>query len=147
MTLAFHLALRRVDLVSLRFDDIIGDRIVSAIRKTDTQARDIEATNVDFPIHPDVRRAIAKSRRSSIRMGRCPYIIHRPPERITKRMSEALAGGARASHTGAAWVCVQGFSRARLVAAEGTSLFVGLAARELPTLHEIRFAPLCQSRL
>jgi integrase len=26
MTLAFHLALRRVDLVSLRFDDVAGDR-------------------------------------------------------------------------------------------------------------------------
>ena len=38
-----------IDLVNLRFEDVIGDRIVSPIRKTDTQAREIEATSVDFP--------------------------------------------------------------------------------------------------
>src|SRR5690606_41452518 len=54
-----------------------SDRIVSPIRKTDTKARDIEATSVDFPIHPDVRRAIAEARRSSLRVGRCPFIVHR----------------------------------------------------------------------
>jgi integrase len=66
MTLTLLLALRRVDLVNLRFEDVVEDRIVSAIRKTDTQARDVEATSVDFPIHPDVRRVIAESRRSSV---------------------------------------------------------------------------------
>ena len=75
MTLGFHLALRRVDLVRLRFDDIVGDRVVSPIRKTDTQAPEIEATSVGFPIHPDVRRVIAQARVSSLRANRCPFRI------------------------------------------------------------------------
>jgi integrase len=72
MVLGLHLALRRIDLVSLRFEDIQGDRIVSAVRKTDSDARGFEATSVSFPIHPDVRRAIAKARESSIVAARCP---------------------------------------------------------------------------
>jgi hypothetical protein len=39
MTLAFDPALRRVDLVSLRFDDVAGDRLIRPIRKTGSQAR------------------------------------------------------------------------------------------------------------
>jgi hypothetical protein len=35
----------------LRFDDVVGDRIISPIRKTDTQAREIEATSVDSRAH------------------------------------------------------------------------------------------------
>jgi integrase len=93
MTLAFHLALRRIDLVNLRFDDVIGDRIVSPIRKTDTQAREIEATSVDFPIHPDVRQVLQEARRSSLKLGRCPFIVHRAPERRTGRASDALDAG------------------------------------------------------
>jgi enterobacteria phage integrase len=139
MTLAFHLALRRIDLVNLRFEDIVGDRIVSPIRKTDTQARDIEATSVDFPVHPDVRRIIVEARRSSLRLGRCPFVIHREPERRTKRMADALAAG-RLEHP--AQVLPEygskAFNRARQIAMERTNLFDGLAARELPTLHEIR---------
>ena len=139
MTLAFHLALRRIDLVNLRFDDVAGDRIISAIRKTDTQARDIEAMSVDFPIHADVRRVIAESRRSSLRLGRCPFIIHRAPDRQTKRMSDALSAG-RLEH--AAQVLPEyaskSFNRARLEADEQTNLFDGLATRDMPTLHEIR---------
>lgn len=93
MILAFHLALRRIDLVSLRFEDVVGDRIISAIRKTDSEARDIEATSVDFPIHEDVRRVITEARRSSLRVGRCPFIVHREPDRRTARAAGALAGG------------------------------------------------------
>lgn len=139
MTLAFHLALRRIDLVNLRFEDIVGDRIVSPIRKTDTQARDIEATSVDFPIHPDVRRVIQESRRSSLRLGRCPFIIHRAPERRTKRMDDALAGG-RLEHPAQVLpeYASKAFKRARQTAVEQTSLFAGFSTRELPTLHEIR---------
>lgn len=139
MTLGFHLALRRIDLVNLRFEDVVGDRIVSAIRKTDTQARDIEATSVDFPMHPDVRRVIVESRRSSLKLGRCPFIIHRVPDRRTKRMRDALSGG-RIEHSAQVLpdYASKGFNRARQVAAERTNLFDGLDTREMPTLHEIR---------
>lgn len=139
MTLGFHLALRRIDLVNLRFDDVVGDRIVSAIRKTDTQARDIEATSVDFPLHPDIRRVIAESRRSSLKLGRCPFIIHRPLDRRTKRMRDALSAG-RIEHPAQVLpdYASKGFSRARQIAAEQTNLFDGLDTREMPTLHEIR---------
>lgn len=139
MTLGFHLALRRIDLVNLRFEDVAGDRIVSAIRKTDTQARDIEATSVDFPMHPDVRRIIVESRRSSLKLGRCPFIIHRVPDRRTKRMRDALSGG-RIEHSAQVLpnYASKGFNRARQVAAEQTNLFDGLDTREMPTLHEIR---------
>lgn len=139
MTLAFHLALRRIDLVNLRFDDIAGDRIVSPVRKTDTQARDIEATSVDFPIHPDVRRVILESRRSSLQVGRCPFIIHRAPDRKTKRMADALAHG-RLEHPAQMLpdFASKAFKRARQIAVEQTNLFDGYATRELPTLHEIR---------
>jgi len=34
------LALRRVDLVNLRFEDVVSGRIISPIRKTDTEARE-----------------------------------------------------------------------------------------------------------
>ena len=139
MTLALHMALRRVDLVNLRFDDVEGDRIVSNIRKTDTQARDIEATSVDFPIHPDVKRAISAARESSMRCGRCPYIIHREPDRKTKRASEAL-NAKRMEHP--AQVLPQyaskAFNKAREAAMERSNVFDGLSGRELPTLHEIR---------
>lgn len=90
MTLAFHLALRRVDLVSLRFDDVVSDRIISPIRKTDSEARDMDATSVDFPIHPDVRTVLMESRRSSLRVGRCPFIVHRERDRRTGRAAGAL---------------------------------------------------------
>jgi integrase len=129
----------RVDLVNLRFDDVIGDRIVSPIRKTDTQCREIEATSVDFPVHRDVRRVIAESRVSSLRAGRCPFIVHRVPERKTKRAQDALADR-RMEH--AAQVLPEyaskAFCEARQAAHRKTNLFVGLGARELPTLHEIR---------
>jgi integrase len=139
MTLGFHLALRRVDLVNLRFDDVTGDRIVSAIRKTDTQCRDIEATSVDFPLHPDVRRVIAQARLSSLRVNRCPFIVHRIPERKTKRAHDALADR-RMEH--AAQVLPEyaskAFCYARLAASRKTEIFAGLSPRELPTLHELR---------
>src|SRR5690606_22042678 len=47
MTLGFHLALRRVDLVNLRFSDVVDGRIISPIRKTDTEARELEEASVD----------------------------------------------------------------------------------------------------
>jgi integrase len=139
MTLAFHLALRRVDLVNLRFDDVVGDRIISPIRKTDTQAREIEATSVDFPIHPDVRRVILEARRSSLRVGRCPFIVHREPERTTKRARDALEAG-RLTHPAQVLpdYASKAFDKARRCAVENTDLFDGLGTREMPTLHEIR---------
>lgn len=139
MTLGFHLALRRVDLVNLRFDDVLGDRIVSPIRKTDTQAREIEATSVDFPIHPDVRRVILEARRSSLRLGRCPFIVHREPERPTMRARCALEAG-RIAHPAQVLpdYASKAFNRSRKRAVETTNLFDGLETREMPTLHEIR---------
>lgn len=139
MIMGFHLALRRIDLVNLRFDDVVGNRIVSPIRKTDSQARGMEATSVDFPIHPDVRRVIGESRRSSLRLGRCPFIIHRPPERRTKRAMEALAAG-RMEHPAQVLpeFASKAFREAREIAGRNKGLFSGLSARELPTLHEIR---------
>jgi hypothetical protein len=73
-------ALRRVDLVNLRFDDVVGDRMINPIRQTDTQARDIEEASVDFPIHADVRRVIAEARRSSPQVGGLP-VCRSPPAR------------------------------------------------------------------
>jgi integrase len=139
MTLGFHLALRRVDLVNLRFDDVIGDRIVSPIRKTDSQCREIEATSVDFPLHPDVRRVIARARLSSLRASRCPFIVHRTPERKTKRAIDALVHS-RMEHPAQVLpeYASKAFGEARRLASEKTDLFAGLNARELPTLHEIR---------
>ena len=139
MTLAFHLALRRVDLVSLQFDDVVGNRIVSPIRKTDTDARELEATSVDFPIHPDVRRVIARARLSSIGVGRCPFIIHRAPARRTSRASNALRGG-RMKHEAQVLpdYATKAFEKARRLACETTDAFEGLSGRQLPTLHEIR---------
>jgi len=139
MTLAFHLALRRIDLVNLRFDDVVGDRIISPIRKTDSQAREIEATSVDFPIHADVRRVILESRRSSLRLGRCPFIVHREPNRQTKRAGDALATG-RMEHPAQVLpeYASKAFKKARQLAAERTDLFQGLSTREMPTLHEVR---------
>lgn len=139
MILGFHLALRRVDLVQLRFDNVIGERIVSPIRKTDSQARGMESISVDFPIHPDVRRVLSEARRSSLRLGRCPFIIHREPRRQTRRAREALESG-RMRHP--AQVLPQfaskTFNRTRKLVSRQTTLFAGLGARELPTLHEIR---------
>ena len=139
MTLAFHLALRRIDLVNLRFDDLVGDRIVSPIRKTDTQAREIEATSVDFPIHPDVRRVILEARRSSLKLGRCPFIVHRAPERRTGRAGNALDNG-RMEHPAQVLpdYASKAFRKARDLAHSRTDLFTGLAPLEMPTLHEIR---------
>ena len=139
MTLALHLALRRVDLINLRFDDVVGDRIVSPIRKTDTQAREIEATSVDFPLHPDVKRVILEARRSSMRLGRCPFIVHRAPERQTKRAESALDNG-RMEHPAQVLpeYASKAFNRYRRLAADRTDLFDGLTTRDMPTLHEIR---------
>lgn len=139
MTLAFHLALRRVDLVNLRFDDAHDGRIVSPIRKTDTEARELESTSVDFPIHPDVQRIITEARRSSLRLGSCPFIVHRQPERRTKRASDALDGG-RMQHPAQVLpdYATKAFNKARRTACNSTDAFEGLAGRQLPTLHEIR---------
>ncbi len=138
MTLGFHLALRRVDLVNLRFDDVVGNRIVSPIRKTDTHARAIESLSVDFPVHDDVRRVIAHARRASLINARCPFIVHRTPERMTKRIADALSNG-RMEHP--AQILPQyaskAFAKARKTAAQ-TGLFVGMEERDMPTLHEIR---------
>lgn len=140
MILGVHLALRRVDLVNLRFDDVLDERIVSAIRKTDTDARDIEATSVDFPIHRDVRRVISRARLSSLRANRCPFIIHRLPERKTKRAADALASG-HMEHSAQILpeYASKAFAKARdIAAAEKPELFEGLSAAEMPTFHEIR---------
>lgn len=139
MTLGFHLALRRIDLVNLRFDDVFGDRIVSAIRKTDTACRETEATSVDFPLHPDVRRVITEARLSSLQAGRCPFIVHRIPERKTRRAHDALANH-RMEHPAQvlAEYASKAFFEARQMATRRTELFSGLNAREMPTLHEIR---------
>lgn len=139
MVLGFHLALRRVDLVSLRFTDVIGGRIISPIRKTDTDARDLESTSVDFPIHPDVQRVIVQARRSSLSVGRCPFIVHRRPERRTKRSKDALAAG-RFEHPAQITpdYASKAFSRVRKIASKRTDVFDGLTGRQMPTLHEIR---------
>ena len=139
MTLAFHLALRRVDLVNLRFDDVVDGRIISEIRKTDTDARELESTSVDFPIHPDVQRVIVEARRSSFRLGRCPFIIHRTPERRTKRASDALDVG-RMKHPAQVLpdYATKAFNKARQIACKRTAVFDNLTKRQLPTLHEIR---------
>lgn len=139
MTLGFHLALRRVDLVNLRFEDVQEGRIISPIRKTDTEARELESTSVDFPIHPDVQRVITEARRSSLALGRCPFIVHRRPERRTKRAFDALDGG-RMEHPAQVLpdYATKAFNKARRIACEQTNVFEGLAGRQLPTLHEIR---------
>jgi integrase len=139
MTLALHLALRRVDLVNLRFEDVQGGRIISPIRKTDTEARELESTSVDFPVHPDVQRVVAEARRSSLRVGRCPFIVHRAPERCTKRTSDALDGG-RMEHRAQILpdYATKAFNKAREVACKSSDAFAGLSGRQLPTLHEIR---------
>ena len=139
MTLAFHLALRRVDLVSLRFDDVTGDRIISPIRKTDSEARDMEATSVDFPIHPDVRNVLMEARRSRLRVGRCPFIVHREPDRRTGRAAGALEGG-RMEHPAQVLpdYASKAFYNARDLARNQTRLFDGMSVRQMPTLHEIR---------
>lgn len=139
LILALHLALRRVDLVNLRFSDVVGDRILSNIRKTDTQARDIEATSVDFPIHPDVKRAISLARESSMKCGRCPFIVHREPERKTKRAADALDAN-RMEHPGQVLpqYASKAFNKARSAAMKNSEAFDGLSGRELPTLHEVR---------
>ncbi len=139
MTLAFHLALRRVDLVNLRFDDVAGDRIISPIRKTDSQARDMEATSVDFPIHPDVRNVLMEARRSSLRVGRCPFIVHREPDRRTGRAGGALERG-RMEHPAQVLpeYASKAFYKARDLARDQTRLFDGMSVRQMPTMHEIR---------
>ncbi|MGH8195744.1 MAG: hypothetical protein ACREQ8_15290 [Woeseiaceae bacterium] len=139
MTLAFHLALRRVDLVNLRFSDIVDGRIISPIRKTDTDARELEATSVDFPIHPDVQHVITEARRSSLRVGRCPFIVHRIPERRTKRTADALDSG-RMEHPAQILpdYATKAFNSVRQIVCKKTDAFAGLSGRQLPTLHEIR---------
>jgi enterobacteria phage integrase len=139
MVLGLHLALRRVDLVNLRFEDVHGDRIVSPIRKTDTEARAVEATSVSFPIHADVRRAIALARESSIRAGRCPFIVHRQPRRQTRRQKNALAAG-RMQHPAQVLpeYASKTFAKARAKAMQSSEWFEGIVAAQLPTLHEIR---------
>ena len=139
MTLALHLALRRVDLVNLRFEDVRDGRIISPIRKTDTEARELESTSVDFPVHPDVQRVIIESRRSSLRLGRCPFIVHRAPERCTKRASDALDAG-RMEHSAQILpdYATKAFNKARRIACKNSDAFEGLTGRQLPTLHEIR---------
>lgn len=139
MTLAFHLALRRVDLVNLRFDDVVGDRIINPIRKTDSKARDMEATSVDFPVHLDVRRVISAARLSSLKHGRCPFIIHRTPDRLTKRAKDALMSGSL-EHPAQVLpqYATKAFNKARAIAVQKTDLFEGLETRDMPTLHEIR---------
>ena len=139
MTLGFHLALRRIDLVNLRFDDIVGDRIISPIRKTDSEARDIEPISVDFPIHPDVRRVVAEARRSSLQVGRCPFIVHRAAARRTKRAADALITRRLEHHAQILpEYASKAFDKARAAAIRTTGLFEGLTVRQLPTLHEIR---------
>jgi len=139
LTLAFHLALRRVDLVNLRFEDVHGDRIVSPIRKTDSDARGLESTSVDFPMHPDVQSVVAQSRESSMANGRCPFIVHRTPGRRTKRAADAVRNG---SMIHPAQVLPEyaskAFNKARAIAAARTGLFDGMKPGDLPTLHEIR---------
>ncbi|HEX7037068.1 MAG TPA: tyrosine-type recombinase/integrase [Pseudomonadales bacterium] len=139
MTLGIHLALRRVDLVNLRFDDIAGDRIVSPIRKTDSDARGSESISVDFPIHRDVRAVLIKARRSSLANGRCPFIIHRTPDRKTKRAADAMRLG-RMEHPAQVLpeYASKAFAKARALATERTTHFAGLEERDMPTLHEIR---------
>lgn len=139
MMLGLHLALRRVDLVNLQFSDVVDGRIVSPIRKTDSEARELEETSVDFPIHPDVQRVINEAHRSSLRVGRCPFIVHRLPERRTKRAADALDAGRLEHHAQVLPdYATKAFNNVRQIACKKTDAFAGLSGRQLPTLHEIR---------
>jgi hypothetical protein len=66
-------------------------------------------------------------------------VIHREPERRTKRMADALAAG-RVEHPAQVLLeyASKAFNRVRQIAMGRTNLFAGLALRELPTLQEVR---------
>lgn len=135
MVLALHLALRRADLVNLRYEDIIDDRLVARIRKSESDARSIDAMSVDFPIHPDVKRVLKRSRESALRLGRPPFVIHRQPSRLSARQQHGLEHPCRILPRYAS----KAFNRARAAAvAADPQLFDGARAAELPGLHEIR---------
>ena len=88
---------------------------------------------------PEVRRVLRESRSSSLRLGRCPFIVHREPEQQTTRAADALRRG-RMEHRAQVLpeYASKAFNAARTEAAKRTNLFDGLAAREMPTLHEVR---------
>jgi hypothetical protein len=73
-----------------------------------------------------VRRVIGESRRSSLRLERCPFIIDRVRERKTRRMADALSAG-RLEHPEQVLLdyASKGLNRARSIAAEQTDLFDG----------------------
>jgi hypothetical protein len=80
-----------------------------------------------------------EARLSSLRLGRCPFILHRAPERRTKRAEDALGTG-RLEHSAQVLpeYASKAFTKARELAAARTNLFAGLGEDEMPTLHEIR---------
>jgi integrase len=80
-----------------------------------------------------------EARRSSLRVGRCPFIVHREPDRRTGRAADALEGG-RLEHPAQVLpdYASKAFYRARDLARDQTRLFEGMSVRQLPTLHEIR---------
>lgn len=99
----------------------------------------METTRVDFPIHPDVRNVLMEARRSSLRVGRCPFVVHREPDRRTGRAAGALDGG-RMEHPAQVLpdYASKAFYKARDLARDRTRLFDGMSVRQTPTLHEIR---------
>jgi integrase len=77
--------------------------------------------------------------RSSLQVGRCPFIVHRVPARRTKRTADALLARRLEHHAQVLpEYASKAFDKARAGAIMATELFEGLTGRQLPTLHEIR---------
>jgi integrase len=143
MVLCLQTTLRRSDLVSLRLDDqstthfLRDNRLHVIPHKSNTSRRKLGPSRLvwDLGIHEALAGIVRESRVSSMQHGRCPFILHEQPQRITMRARSAKKHHCQVLPARLSRL----FAEARQKAMEADpELFKGYEAKELPGLHEVR---------
>ena len=86
-------------------------------------------------MHDTLRDIIAAAKESSLKYGRCPFVLHEKPGRITKQARDAKEHHCQVLPARLSRLFAEARQRAMTADAD---LFKGYAPEELPGLHEVR---------
>ena len=86
LMLGFYTGLRRQDIVTLRFDNIVDNKLTTIVRKSKKGGVKVKRHTFDLNIHTELRQFINELRESALQHRNCPYLIHHDYQ--VKRKSE-----------------------------------------------------------
>ncbi len=86
LMLGFYTGLRRNDIVNLRFDNIVDNKLTTIVTKSEGGAQKTKRHTWDLAVHKELRLLINELRESALQHRNCPYLIHHDYQ--VKRKSE-----------------------------------------------------------